>query len=718
MPQEQQVACLSALKKRITPEPVVLVTERDRDAQRKREQRSRNSEIFLPKVVDMDRRERCLADPERFLKTYFRKRFWLDFGKHHRGMMDSIIDIAEHGGRQAIAAPRSSGKSEITKALLVYIVFKGLCRFPVIGAATAKYARRIYNDFRAKIATNPLLADDFPEICWPVRALEGAPQRAGRQHIAGNLTNIVWTTNDYLRFADVEGSIYGGVKLTYFGLDAAIRGINIDGDRPDFLLIDDPETKESAKSLPQIESLEELFDADIDGLAGQDDKLGLVVLTTIQNPYCFSAKITDPKKKPAYNGMRFGMIEQWPDRMDLWEEYIALRHADQVAGDKHGRTAIKFYLDNRDAMDAGVLMLTNHFKKHVVKGEQLVFSAIQQAFNRIADTSLSAYRSEFQNDPEPEEEISTNALTAAKVQARVCRTQRRQIETGVDFTTMGIDIGKYASHWVDTSFTQDAIGTVTDYGVMETTGLTGSSDDKSIQRAICEALEVFFEEIQKRERPPDLVLVDSGTYTDAVYKACRDAGRPFFPSKGWPASKFKMPVVPETTSKRAVYPYLETYASYQFAKQVWLYNISGEYWKEWLQDCFLVSSYAADGSREPGSLALFDPGSDRRLHLSFSQHVVAEQLRLIPVQGKDYKREWYQHSRNNHWLDALALACAAAGCLGVRLLPKVPDVQKYVKQQSNPGQQQRQSQQPQRVPLGRSGVVNQYGRPFTVASRR
>ena len=87
-----------------------------------------------------------------------------------------------------------------------------------------------YNDFRAEDRNEPLLAwTTSRRYVGRFGASKEAPQRAGWQHIAGNLTNIVWTTNDYLRFADVEGSIYGGVKLTYFGLDAVIRGI-IDGD--------------------------------------------------------------------------------------------------------------------------------------------------------------------------------------------------------------------------------------------------------------------------------------------------------------------------------------------------------------------------------------------------------------------------------------------------------------------------------------------------------
>lgn len=40
------------------------------------------------------------------------------------------------------------------------------------------------------------------------------------------------------------------------------------------------------------------------------------------------------------------------------------------------------------------------------------------------------------------------------------------------------------------------------------------------------------------------------------------------------------------------------------------------------------------------------------------------------VAGKGMVRKWIVKNRNNHYLDAIALACAAAGCLGVRVIPR------------------------------------------------
>jgi len=155
-------------------------------------------------------------------------------------MIDTIVSRGRNGGKQAIAAPRGRGKSEIVKGLLVYLVCAQIVRFILPVAATTPLAKRLYKDFKKKLATNDLLYEDFPEICHPIRELSGAPLRAAKQHVDGRLTQIVWT-DDYISLPHVPGSPYGGVKMAYYGLDAAFRGANIDGDRPDFVLVDDPE---------------------------------------------------------------------------------------------------------------------------------------------------------------------------------------------------------------------------------------------------------------------------------------------------------------------------------------------------------------------------------------------------------------------------------------------------------------------------------------------
>lgn len=616
-------------------------------------------------------------------------------------MIDAVYTKAKHGSRQAIAAPRGCGKSTIGKAMIVYLVLAGMVRFPLPIAATGAFASEFYADFQNRIALNDLLYADFPEVCHPVRALEGAPQRASRQHIDGQLTRIEWTaTRLSLPYVTCENAVcktYGGVKMKYYGLDAAFRGVNVDNERPDFVLIDDPETEESAASLQQIEKREKTLDRAISGLAEEGDNLAIVAFTTIQNRYCLSFRLTDRKERPAFNGLRFGMIMKWPTNMEMWETYISTRHADQEAGDEHGMNAVQFYLDNRDAMDAGHEMLTDFYKPQFTDdGRQTVYSALQVQFNKIADTNMSAYRSEYQNDPEEEEKPETSGLTAARVQSRVTDIPQRSVPSTTELRTVGLDLGNYNSHWTDIAWEGKAIGSVVDYGIMETYGLNASSDDKAIELAILASLEVWAEDVVAKINPL-LALIDSGSgrgHAQAVYEFCRRRGAPFFPSKGWDQQRFKLPKKQEGKE-----PFLEAWAHYLQEDRVWLYNVNTEWWKRWTQQRFITDPFDSAGNRTDGSLTLFSPGEDKKRHLSFAHHIVSEEEQLVPVHGKEMKRVWFVKNRNNHWLDATALACAAAGCVGVRLVSETAQQLHDVR-----------PREPKRF-------LDPYGRPF-LASRR
>ncbi len=671
-------------------------SERDKDATRKRVDRSESARIVIPACRNPQRRERCLADPELFLTTYFPEKYGLGFGRDHQFMIEAFVRCARDRTWQAVLAPRGRGKSEVFKGIQVYVVLAGLVRFPLAVAATTDLAKRLYDDFKRKLANNEKLAADFPEVCYPIRALEGAPQRASRQHIDGQLTNIVWT-GDYIRLPDVPGSPYGGVKMTYYGLDAAFRGANIDGDRPDFIGIDDPETRESAKSIGQIADRESILLQDIVGLKSQEQNLAIIVLSTAQNRYCLSFRLADPKQFPAFSGERFGKIVKWPKNMEAWDTYIALRHADQEAGDRLLTKSVEYYRDNVEMLHADAEMITEHFVAVEIDGVSLVDSSLQEAFNQIADTSMDAYRTEYQNDPPAEDDIESNKLTAARVQSRTLKFVHREIPPSTELRTLGLDIGDRASHWTDVAWEGNAIGSVVDYGIMETYGLASNPDAKAIELAILASLEVWADDVVAKINPL-LVLIDSGSgrgHTQAVYEFCRRRGAPFFPSKGWDQKRFRMPArMPEAKE-----PFLECWAHKLIEEQVWLYNVNTEWWKRWGQQRFITEPFDAGGHRNDGSLVLFSHEEDKRRHLSFAHHIVSEEEQRIPVLGGEYKRVWKTKNRNNHWLDATALACAAAGAVGVRLIEGPQEVQIV------------QRKQPESKPL-----TDQYGRPF-VATR-
>lgn len=647
------------------------------DLGRKREQRSREAEVIHPPCKNPDRRVAALADPLLFLRTYFPQRFYNPWAAHHIAMVEAIEYAARYGGDQAVAAPRGDGKTQICTAMIVRAILCCYIRFPVIVASTGDFALKIFKDVKSHFENNDLLSEDFPEVCTYVKDLDGAPSRANKQHNGGIKTRIVWTQHEVI-FPTVDGSPYGGVTIAYKGLDSAIRGIHSRGQRPDFVLIDDPETKESAKSDTQIDDRTQAIERDIAGLTGPDRSLARVMLTTVQNRRCLSYAFTDPKIKPSWNGRRYKALVKEPDATEMWEQYIALRQQDQQDRESGSDKATQYYRDNREAMDAGSV-LGNPYR---IKPGDL--SALQTFYNAVADNGIGYALSELQNDPE-EEVVQTSKLLPSTVQRRMSGLLRHELpkEVGTKIV-VGIDIGKYWSYWVKVAMHGSAIGHVIDYGVMETHGLTERSDDTSVETAILKSLEMWRLDIIATNAP-DAVMVDSGDFTPAIYEFIRRYGQPFYAAKGEPGSRLQMSG--KNTETRIFFE--ECRADYQQAERLWLYHWDTWHWKHQVHQRFLTETRNEAGIINDGSLSIWSTESLRE-HLSYSHHICAEERVERFVEGKGMVRKWEVKSKKNHWLDATAMATVAGSVLGIRTIPRATATEPTQVAQHNPVPRQSQ----------------------------
>jgi len=107
------------------------------------------------------------------------------------------------------------------------------------------------DSIKAELENNELLLADFPEVFYPIHALEGIHQRAGGQLHQGVPTNIGWTAKEIV-LPTIEGSKASGAIIRVAGITGRIRGMKhkrVDGQsvRPSLVLIDDPQTDESLR---------------------------------------------------------------------------------------------------------------------------------------------------------------------------------------------------------------------------------------------------------------------------------------------------------------------------------------------------------------------------------------------------------------------------------------------------------------------------------------
>jgi hypothetical protein len=363
-----------------TPTPPAADPERDRKARQSRERSKSVREIGpLPPVRDPARKERGRRSLKAFQRTYFPRRFRLAFSSSHHTAIDRMESCTDHGGLFACAMPRGSGKTTLAECEAIRAVLKGKRRFVVILCATSALAKRRLKQIVRELENNDLLAEDFPEACFPIRCLNRIHNRARGQTLNGEPTRIEMTAEGII-LPTVPGAACSGAVIQVASMEGAIRGLNVsapDGEplRPDMVLIDDAQTKESAKSLLQTADRESVIVDDVLGLAGPDVTIAAMMLCTVIYPNDLSDRFLSDELHPEWQGVRTKMLEAFPERMDLWDEYAEVRREGQRYRDR-GKRANEFLRERWDDMHRGAVVSWPERKE---KGE---LSGVQCAMNK------------------------------------------------------------------------------------------------------------------------------------------------------------------------------------------------------------------------------------------------------------------------------------------------------------------------------------------------
>ena len=214
----------------------------------------------------------------------------------------------------------------------------------------------------------------------------------------------------------IPGSKASGAIIKVAGITGRIRGMKFkraDGQsvRPSLVVIDDPQTDESARSISQCATRESILAGAVLGLAGPGKKIAGVMPCTVIRPGDMADNILDRDKHPEWNGERTKMVYAFPANEKLWAKYAEIRAESLRARTRAGDEATEFYRHNREEMDAGAVIAWPERYNH----DEL--SAIQHAMNlKLQDEA--AFCAEYQNEPLPEETPQDDELTADQVAAR------------------------------------------------------------------------------------------------------------------------------------------------------------------------------------------------------------------------------------------------------------------------------------------------------------
>ena len=660
------------------------------DAARRSSERSLEGRDIgeLPAVENQERKESCRNDFKLFCETYFPEVYQLKWSDDHLRAIAKIQKSVLEGGLFALAMSRGSGKSSLTETAAIWAMLYGHREFVVLVGASESAALEMLDSIKTEFEVNEHIAADFPEVSYPIARLEGIANRCAGQLYKGERTRITWTANEIV-LPTIAGAASSGVIVRVAGITGRIRGMKYkkpDGRtiRPEFVVIDDPQTSESADSVEQTRKRVRVLAGDILGLAGPGKKIAGIMPCTVIRPGDMAEQILDKTKHPEWNGERCKMIYQFPRNDELWERYADLR-ADELRECGTFERATEFYREHRAEMDEGaVVSWPDRYNYDEI-------SAIQHAMN-LKLTDEAAFWAEYQNEPLPEDLGTDEQLTVDGIVNKLNGHAQRTVPVSANHVTMFIDVQKTLLFYVVCAWDDDFTGYVIDYGAWPdqrrryfTLGeanptLQAKFPRSGLEGCLYGGLKALTEDYLSREFTRDdgaamriekcLVDANWGQSTDVVYQFCRESAfaNVIIPSHGKyigasskPMSEYKKAVgdrvghnwrMPNIRGKRVVRHVV----------------FDTNYWKSF------VASRLLESMGDRGSLSLW--GRSSEAHMLFAEHLTAEYR--VKTEGRGRRvEEWKMRPEgaDNHWWDGLvgcAVAASMTGCVleGTDVVPK------------------------------------------------
>ena len=635
----------------------------------------------VPEVVNPERRENCREDFREFCERYFPQTFELAWSEDHLRVIGKTEQAVLKGGLFAMACSRGFGKTSIACCACLWALLYGHREFVCLIGSDEGHALLLLDLLKTELENNELLLADFPEVCFPIRALEGIPHRCNGQLCEGRRTRIAWTSKE-LVLPTIPGSEASGGIVRVAGITGRIRGLiykRHDGRtvRPSLVLVDDPQTDESARSPSQSAGREAILAGAVLGLAGPGKKISGIMPCTVIRPGDMADKILDRDKHPEWNGERTKLIYSFPTNRKLWDEYAEIR-AESLRAGKGITRATEFYAANRAEMDRGARAAwPERFNVDEI-------SAVQHAMNlRLQDES--AFFAEYQNEPLSDESEDGGLLTGDEIAAKTNGMRRGLVPISASRLTAYLDVQQKLLFYVVCAWEDDFTGYVLDYGTYPEQkrhyfqlreirgGLASATRGAGVEGSIYAGLEKLTDKLLatpwQRDDGSELsierCIIDAnwGQSTDVVYQFCRQSvhSAVLLPSHGRyvgaaskPMSEYRS-IPGERTGLNWRIPNRKGKRSVRHL----LYDTN--FWKSFVHARLSVAM------GDKGCLSLF--GRDTNRHRLFSEHLTAEYRVRTEGRGRTVD-EWKvkPERADNHWFDCLVGCAVSASVQGVDLL--------------------------------------------------
>jgi hypothetical protein len=679
----------------------------------------------IPPPANPERRESCRESLRLFIETYLLDMFkvndvfwpWADY---HLEIINAIERVAREGGLLVEAVPRGGAKTSLLKAGAMWASFYAWRRWSTIIAATAPIAVDILKAIKITIETNTLMGDptwtkdserkyqgDFPEICYPVARLERVANRQAGQTSLGRPTYLTWNSEEIV-FADVPGAPAAQGIITTIGFDGSgLRGqakTLPDGSqrRPDFIMVDDPQTEELARSEFQIANRMKIINGSMLKMGPPGVRIAAMAAVTVIEQGDVADKMLE---NPAWNGIRIPMLVKWPlhcnktpgnvPHTDYWERYGSMTLDRKMSDAEAFYTARRCLPECLPVLDKPRNCMSCPKRAECMDADAIVSwkerkepqdqSPIQHAMNmHIRNPAMFA--AEMQQRPLANFMGGTR-ITPSQMIQKVNGLPQGIVPASATVLTAGVDVQEEILYFCVMAWEPNFTGYVLQYGAYPeqpakwfkhasplrslSAQFPGLNKDGPIAAGLEQLCGVLLRHEFDRagggggKMQLERILVDAGYKPTLIYNPRRKLGSPVIhASRGMPLTAKSKPIsayarrpgwrighgwyVPSVRGTRE-YPYV---------------GYDANFWKTYIH----TSLSATPGT--PGSISLYGLPQAMADHEHFCDHVA----------GSEYYTEVFANGRrvceyqllpgrpDNDWLDTMVTCAVGASMLGVKAI--------------------------------------------------
>lgn len=645
----------------------------------------------LPDVQDPVRKESCRKNLRLFYETYFPHTFRTAWSEDHLRLIKKLQSAILAALDQAFAMPRGTGKSAMCERAVIWSALYGHRFYSMLLCANGPLAQKSLIKLQTELEQNELLAADFPEVCYPIACLQRIAQRARGQCYRGEPTFLQWA-GDQIILPVIPGSPASGAVICVAGLGEAVRGSSFYHlptkgiVRPNLVIVDDPQTRESARSEIECGIRLQIITEDVPGMAGPGEPFSLLVPCTIIEPGDVAATLLDREKHPEFRGERCQLLYSLPENMELWSEYDAIRRRsfkdapDAIdSAEELWRECNEFYAAHREEMDKGAIAAWPERKlPHEL-------SAIQHGMN-ILLKNPGLFWTEYQNDPASAIDHDEELLTDVEIARKFSGFERWRVPEGCQYVTAFIDCHKRVLYYAVAAWTPHFDGFIIDYGTYpkqkhgyftERTAkptLDELYPKLGLEGALYAGVEALTMQLfahklirdDGAKMPLNLVLIDSGWKRDVIFRYC--AASPYesrvAPSLGRRIGPDQTPLS-SCKPKKGEHIGLEWTIPAAAGREVRQVQFDKYFWFSFLQR--RLSTANADR----GCLSIFGKqvnGRPTEDHDFFGQHLASWYPTVMTARRTCDVWKQRPGQSQDHWLDCCAGVTVAASVVGAAIV--------------------------------------------------